>query len=271
MHKIITGGLLAAAFAATPAAAQTADWSGFHVGARAGISNARNGNERIEFDNNLDGSFGDTVNTAAGANAFSPGFCNGAALGATPAQGCRKDKEKGDYALMAGYDQQFGNVVVGVVGEIGRSSARDSVTAYSTTPAFYTMTRRIKNSAAIRARVGLALGDTLPYVTAGVASAKIRHDFATSNAVNTFTERGDDDRSTGFRYGAGVEQRFGNIAVGLLYLGTRYSDNDYRVRASGPAPATNPFILSNAGGTDFRRSDDRFMIHSLSLTAGLRF
>lgn len=272
MHRIIIGGLLAATFVATPAAAQSADWTGFHVGARAGVANVKSGNERIEFDNNLDGTFGDTVNTAAGANAFSPGFCNGAALGATPGDGCRKDKEKGDFALTAGYDQQFGSLVVGIVGEIGRSSARDSVTAYSTTPAFYTMTRQLRNSAAVRARVGLAIGDTLPYVTAGVASAKIRRSFSTSNGVNTFTERDDDDRSTGFRYGAGVEQRLGGgFALGVLYLGTRYKDDDYRVRASGPAPVTNPFILTNAGGTDFRRSDGRLTVHSLSLTAGYRF
>jgi len=44
-----------------------------------------------------------------------------------------------------------------------------------------------------------------------------------------------------------------------------------RVRAAGPAPATNPFIRQNANGTDFARSRDRFDTHSLSLTMGFRF
>lgn len=268
-HKIASVGLVAAGLVATPAAAQTS-WTGFHIGARAGVSDASGGSERIEFDTNLDRVFGDTVRTAAGADAFSPGFCNGAANDRTPDAGCRKDREKGDYAITAGYDQQFGALVVGVVGEIGRSSARDSVSAFSTTPAFYTMTRELRSNAAIRARAGVAIGNTLPYVTAGIASAKIRHSFATSNGVNSFTERDDDERMTGFRFGAGVEHRFGPLAVGLLYLGTRYKDDDYRVRAGGPAPATNPFILTNPAGTDFRRSDGRFKTHSLSLTVGYR-
>ena len=39
----------------------------------------------------------------------------------------------------------------------------------------------------------------------------------------------------------------------------------------GTAPATNPFVLTNAAGTQFRRSDDRFKTHSASLTASYRF
>lgn len=273
MRRLIITGLLAMPFAAvaTPAAAQgAASWTGFHVGARAGITDVRSGNERIDFDTNLDGNFGDTVRTAAGADAFSPGFCNGAALDRVPTAGCRKDKEKGEFAIQAGYDQQFGSLVVGLVGEVGRSSVRDAVSAFSTTPAFYTMERRLRTNAALRARAGVAIGDTLPFVTAGIATGKIRHRFATSNTANTFVERGTDSNVTGFRYGAGIEQRFGRLAVGALYLGTRYNDNDYRVRAQGPAPATNPFILTNANGTDFRRSDDRLTTHSFNLTLSYR-
>ena len=35
--------------------------------------------ETLVFDTDRDGAYGDTVTTVAGANAFSPGFCNGAA------------------------------------------------------------------------------------------------------------------------------------------------------------------------------------------------
>ncbi|GAA4027465.1 outer membrane beta-barrel protein [Sphingomonas rosea] len=270
MRFPILAGLLASSVAAAAPAYAQNSWTGFHVGGRVGLLDVSRGNEQIEFDTNLDGSFGDTVRTAAGANAFSPGFCTGAAVDRVPTAGCRRDKTKTDYAASIGYDQQLGSVVVGIVGEYGSSSARDSVSAFSTTPAFYTMTRRLKANGAIRARAGLAIGDTLPYVTAGIAQGRIRHSFATSNTANTFVQRGDDRNVTGFRYGAGLEQRFGNFAIGALYLGTRYDDSDYRVRSQGPAPATNPFILVNPNGTDFRRSDDKFTVHSFNLTLSYR-
>ena len=51
----------------------------------------------------------------------------------------------------------------------------------------------------------------------------------------------------------------------------RLTDDEYRVRAQGPAPATNPFILVNPQGTDFRRSDDDFDLGALRMTASYRF
>jgi opacity protein-like surface antigen len=256
----------------TAALAQSTDWTGFYAGGRiGGLKQPSGNNERVEFDTNLDGSFGDTVRTAAGADAFSPGFCDGAANDRTPAAGCVGDDEGADGALMLGYDVQFGSVLVGLVGEIGRGKAEDSVAAFSTTPAFYTMTRRLRTNGAIRARVGVPFGDTLPYLTAGVAAAKIDHRFVTSNGINSFTERGDDKTVYGSRVGAGVEQRFGRFTIGALYLYSNYKDDDYRVRAAGPAPATNPFILVNPSGTDFRRSDERFKTRSLSATASYHF
>lgn len=36
---------------------------------------------------------------------------------------------------MLGYDAQLGSLIVGVVGEVGRGKAEDSVSAFSTTPA----------------------------------------------------------------------------------------------------------------------------------------
>lgn len=269
---LLSTALLGSLALPTAASAQAGDWTGFYVGGRLGVLNQpKGGTERIEFDNNLDGQFGDTVRTAAGADAFSPGFCNGAAADRTPAAGCAKDDDGADGAVMVGYDMQMGSVLVGLVGEVGRGKAEDSVSAFSTTPAFYTMTRRLRTNGALRARVGLPFGDTLPYVTAGIAAADIKRSFATSNTVNSFTERGEDKTAYGVRLGAGLEQRLGRLTVGALYLFTNYKDDDYRVRAGGPAPATNPFILSNPNGTDFRRSDERFKTHSFNATVSYRF
>jgi hypothetical protein len=55
------------------------------------------------------------------------------------------------------------------------------------------------------------------------------------------------------------------------YLRTSLADDTYRVRAAGPAPATNPFILVNAQGTDMRRSNDTFTLDSLRVGANFRF
>ncbi|HEX8534777.1 MAG TPA: outer membrane beta-barrel protein [Allosphingosinicella sp.] len=269
-------GAIAAAATAFPAAAPaqdgTAGWSGPYVGGRLGYAfQPKDRNETILFDTDLNGSFGDTVNTTTGANAFSPGFCGGRALDRTPAAGCAGDTDGTDWAVHAGYDMDLGGIVAGVVADYGRTHVEDSVAAFSTTPAFYTMTRHMRDNASIRARVGAALGETLFYGTGGLAWGKVRNRFATSNTANTFTNSGNED-AWGYRYGGGVEHRVApNFSVGFQYLYTSLKDDDFRVRAQGPAPATNPFILKNAGGTDFARSGERFNWHSAHVSVNFRF
>lgn len=265
-------GAVALALAAAPAAAQDSrSWTGPYVGGQLGYSFPQDENdEQIEFDTDLNGSFGDTVRTTAGANAFSPGFCGGASSSSANSN-CGDDEGELSGSIHAGYDFQFGSGVVGVVAEYGRTSVSDSVSAFSTTPASYTMTRQLRDNAALRARFGFAMGDTLVYATGGVAWGRIRNSFTTSNTVNTFTQRGEDD-GWGYRAGGGIEQRVGtNLSIGLLYTYTSLEDDTARVRTSGPAPATNPFILVNASGTDFRRSNERFDTHAVSVTASFRF
>lgn len=56
--------------------------------------------------------------------------------------------------------------------EYTRNDIRDSVSAFSTTPALYTFNRQFNRTAALRGRIGYAFGeqgDYLTYVTAGVA------------------------------------------------------------------------------------------------------
>ena len=71
------------------AQAQTPTWNGFYLGGQVGSAFLPDGADAfVTFDTNLDGAFSDTVMTAAGANAFSPGFCPGVPQGLTPAAGC---------------------------------------------------------------------------------------------------------------------------------------------------------------------------------------
>jgi len=273
MKTIALGTLASAAILFTPVVGNTQErrWTGFYVSVNGGYGfQAEDGGETVRFDKNLDGDFTDTVTTAAGARAFSPGFCGGAARSATPGGGCRSDTDGSDLGGRLGFDWQAGRLVVGLVGEASAADVRDSVTAFSTTPAFYTFTRDLSWLGALRARAGVGAGPVLIYATGGGLRARLQNSFATSNAVNTFVRSGARG-AWGYQVGGGLEYRFARLSVGGEFLYNGLNDQDeYTVRAQGPAPATNPFILTNAGGTDLRRND-AFKFSTVRLTAGYRF
>ena len=66
-------------------------WTGGYVGLYGGYSfeNDEDDDGVILFDTNLDGAFGDVIRTAAGADAFAPGFCDGLANGPRPVTAAR--------------------------------------------------------------------------------------------------------------------------------------------------------------------------------------
>ena len=259
---------------AAPAAAQTSpNWTGFYAGGRIGyVATPLETDSSVLFDRDLDGRFGDTITTASGANAFSTGFCNGDPRSARSIDNCKTDDDGLDYAVHAGADYQFGQIVVGGLVEYGRSKGENSVTAFSTTPANYYLSREMRGTFGVRARVGYDIQGTMPYVTAGVVRAKVRSEFTTSNTANAFATSGDSENQKGYRLGGGFETKVGPIALGALYLFTNVKDDDFRVDVTrGTSAATNPFVLGNPNGTQFRRSDDRFKTHSASLTAAFRF
>ena len=274
--------LLAAASAATlftaaAASAQEGPWDGFYIGNYAGVQALSDSedSERVLFDRDLNGSFNDTVVTTANVNAFNPGFCDARAGGPTGAQPCSEERERPEFGVRVGYDRSFGEFLVGGVVEVGGTDLRDSVTAFSITPAYYTLNRRLNGLAAARLRVGYATAamdmPVLAYATAGGAAGRIDHTFATSNTTNTFTARNDDDTSYGYQVGGGLETQLSSrITFGVEYLFTSLQDDDYRLRVAGGA-ANNPFILGNASGVDFRRSNEDFEAHSLRVTLGYRF
>lgn len=191
-------------------ASDDGSWTGFYVGGRLGLSEAADeNNETVLFDTNLDRTFGDAVRTGAGADAFSPGFCGGRALAPQAAVGCRGDRERTEYAGHVGFDYDLGGIVVGVIGEYARGGGRDSVTAFSTTPANYVLTRNLRDSFGLRARAGLDLGSTLIYGTGGGVYGRFRNRFSSSNVANAFQVNGGREEEFGYSFGGGVEQRFG--------------------------------------------------------------
>lgn len=266
---------LAFSMTAAPAFAQEADeeWEGAYIGGSIGLAAQNNDrNEGVVFDTNLDNGYGDTVRTTTGADAFSPGFCGGAATGRTPGEGCRGDKDGLEYNVRAGYDSQMGNIVVGFVMEAGKNEAVDSVTAFSTTPANYVFTRELDYTLQARARVGYAARGALFYATGGAAYAKIDNSFTSSNTANSFTTNGS-TKSWGYSYGGGTEVKIAkNFSLGLEYLYTNYVDDDFAVAVGpGTAPVTNPFRIVNANGSNMRRDDSDFDMHNIRLTAAFRF
>ncbi|KAB2856275.1 MAG: outer membrane beta-barrel protein [Sphingopyxis terrae] len=240
------------------------------VGGGATLQGSDRG-ETLVFDTDRDGTYGDQVTTSPGADAFSPGFCNGAATG-TANVGCRNDKDGPEFFGRVGLDKRMGNFVVGALIEGGHSVARDSVTGFSTTPASYTMSREADWQASARLRAGYTPGGgALFYVTGGPAYARLDNRFSTTNTANSFADNGKTN-AWGYAAGGGAEVMVtNNIAVGLEYLYTDVKDDDYVVNVgAGSAPATNPFLL-NGGGTNIQRSDPHFRTHSVRGTLSFRF
>lgn len=263
--------------AGTPALAQSARdaWTGPYVGVFGGYAGANDEeDERLGFDRNLDGRYGDTVTTPAGADAFSPGYCGDGAKGPVASGGCDKDSGGAEAGVRVGYDWRFGDIVAGVLGEYSVTSVEDSVTGFSTTPASYTFTRDLEQIAAARLRLGYAMGSALVYGTGGYAYGKFDNKFFTSNQANSFTVTDDADDGSGWQAGGGVEYALGGgLTVNGEYLYTSLEADSPVVRVGrGTAPATNPFVLApNTTGTDMIRSNGRFGAHQVRIGMNYRF
>lgn len=275
MKRYLLAAASAALLAGSAGAASAQDWSGFYIGGSAGVGSVgQEDGEAFAFDTNLDGSFNDRVLTTAAADAFSPGFCEGAAIGNSAAGGCTGDDDSTEeYSVRAGFDTQMGMWVLGVVGEYSKLEVTDSVSGFSTTPAAYVFTREIDNLMAVRARLGIPVGTFLPYITGGWARADVSNSFTTTNTANAFTPTSSEEEADGFQVGLGVDKQFGrNFTIGAEYLFTDLEGDDFTVRAGpGTAPLTNPFRVANANGTDIRRSSNSIDLHSFRVTAAFRF
>lgn len=261
---------------ATPALADQTDgdYNGPYIAVSGGLSAHDNhGADGVAFDTNRDGTYDNSVLTSTGANAFSPGFCNGSStLNSNTTTPCDNDRNKAEYAVRVGYDARYGNIVMGVLVEGSKNDSTDSVTAFSTTPAGYSFTRGIDYAVSARARIGFAPGHRgLMYVTGGPSYARIKHDFSTTNTANSFTAINPDKMVLGYQAGGGAEVVLGGgLTLGMEYLYNRYKDDKYAVAiGNGTAGPTNPFVL--AGGVNARPQDTRYDFHTVRAVLGFRF
>ena len=274
--SFITLAIFATSTAAVPAFAQDerADhFNGPYISIVGDHSMQENdADEALLFDTDRDGQYDDTVRTVTNADAFAPGFCGAPANGNNAGAGCSNDTDDFGVYGRVGMDKRYGNFVVGALIEGGKSWASDSATGFSTTPASYTFNRETEYEAAVRLRAGYTPGGgVLFYATGGGAYARMDNSFTTTNGANSFTDNGKTN-AWGWQAGGGAEVMVGDkMSIGLEYLYTSLSDDDYVVEVGqGTAPATNPFLL-NGGGTNMIRSDEDFDRHAVRLTTSLRF
>lgn len=276
----ITTGVALLSLAATSAMAQQGaaePWTGLHYGVFAGKTGKADNrsHDQLLFDAGLSGSHHYRLLDSTGQDAFSPGYCNGAAQGATPAAGCKSDGSTEEFGLRIGYDHQVGNLVYGVLAEYMQTGLKDSVSSFSNEPNSYTITRKLDRALSLRARLGFAFGAdnaNLLYASGGKSRAKLDSTFSTTNSANTFSDNGPQDRN-GYSYGLGYERLLGeSLSVGLEYVYMKFRDDGYRVYATGPAQGANLLTSQNAAGiVGMRRSDRNLSFDTWRATVAWRF
>jgi outer membrane immunogenic protein len=120
--------------------------------------------------------------------------------------------------VLAGYNHQIDNVVLGVEGDWGMSN---NIVENNDPTADFSF--RLKNIATLRARVGYAFDDTLLFATAGGAWAEGDVDGIVSATPNHLTSS-----SFGWTVGAGMEQAVADsVRLRLDYMYTHLADANY--------------------------------------------
>ena len=118
--------------------------------------------------------------------------------------------------VQAGYDWQSCNKVFGVVTDWNWTNAKATTTIEPNSPPVSSIESQMNWFGTIRGRAGLAVNDTLVYVTGGVAAAQIKTTIAESPDSFTF-----DKTRWGVVGGAGAEFALGNnwsVNTEVLYM-----------------------------------------------------
>ncbi|RLP22621.1 outer membrane protein [Mesorhizobium sp. YM1C-6-2] len=134
-----------------------------------------------------------------------------------------------------GYNAQLSNgIVVGVEGDFAFTDLHDSdgLTAPAPLPG-QSFEVDVNWTAAVRARLGYAVGRFLPYLAGGVAFADVDHEgFSAPNA----SAGTGSDTFVGWTIGAGAEYAFtDNLIVRAEYRYTDFGSEDYAATLNFPA------------------------------------
>ncbi|MBX3505752.1 MAG: porin family protein [Parvibaculum sp.] len=135
--------------------------------------------------------------------------------------------------IQAGYDHRLGNnLVIGLLLDLGLSSAsgsRSTLDLVGGLPIVTQARTELESYGAVRARLGYAMGDVLPYVTGGIAWAR----YDVTYTQDFFGLGGTDIRETnghiGWTAGAGLEYALTpSFSVKAEYLYADYGSDTYR-------------------------------------------
>jgi outer membrane immunogenic protein len=137
-----------------------------------------------------------------------------------------------------GYNWQNGNFVFGLEGDISGLSGRASADFRTNLVDYGTYSSKIRWLSTVRGRFGLAVGDTMAYLTAGVAFGGVGNtvSFETFSYSNSKTK-------TGWTVGGGVEHMLSrNWTIGLegLFVDLGNSNVDTVV---GPVQFSNQAVI----------------------------
>ncbi len=208
MKKILLASV--AAIALSSAANAEGSFQGFYAGVNGGYATSKS---EFRIENNAN--FG--VDTSA------HGFTGG---------------------VQAGYNHQFGNFVVGA--EIGfnfgnlKNDHKVDANNFGTT--------KRKNEFLAAARAGYVFNNWMPYIKAGISSAKFDTSATQSRAGNPNVTTSRSERFTGFLIGAGVETIIAdNFVVGAEWTTVKYKD--FGVKAQN---ATAGFIFNDNRTQEFK-------------------
>jgi outer membrane immunogenic protein len=157
-----------------------ANWAGWYIGAHAGANwQQAQSNSTEPYD--LGGPF-----TTTGT-----GFIGGGQLG---------------------YNWQHGNFVFGLEGDGSWLTGKGTASAFGNPP-YATVSNSIRWLSTIRARFGLAVGDTMAYATAGVAFGGVKNSHVLNGGSFAYSES---KTRTGWAVGGGVEHMLSrNWTIGL--------------------------------------------------------
>ena len=117
----------------------------------------------------------------------------------------------------AGYNVQFGSIVVGIEGDIEATGIESTRSETYAVVGGGTFTDSYKASldyqASLRARIGFAFDRALVYATGGLAYGDFGSTFSSTSALGTTTVRFSED-AYGYTLGGGVEYRYTSYDLG---------------------------------------------------------
>lgn len=226
----------ALALAATPAFAQDeGDWSGPYVGVQGGYTAAKS----------------DTSIALSGAWTSESQALRDFV---TANMGAKQSDDDVNFGAVLGYNFQTGGAVLGLEGEFSVLSGGETIVRgpTPTTPfpsLSYTFTNSIdpKHMFALKAKAGVATGNTLFYVDGGWAWTKAGVGTGITSNGNYLKSVAVERTFDGFIVGGGVEHKFGsNVALRLSYHYTDQGDKSYTTAYLPGSAFTSPAYTETA-------------------------